>query len=117
MRWTNVGADGCEFISSHNSVVGWFVGYGPAVSSGSSTLTGPRSQQCERGMLWDMAPPFCRPDNIDLKNEEVRSRLAGDGTDELLDEWTTVRGRLAGDGMDEFVADDSSGDGSVDYGS
>ena len=25
-RWTNVGSDGVEFMSSHNAVVGWFVG-------------------------------------------------------------------------------------------
>ena len=76
-RWTNVGADGIEFISSHNAVVGWFVGYSLVQKKSSKTVTKSRGLQCEWGMRWAMVPPLCRPDNIEVKKHGGSAAAAG----------------------------------------
>ena len=86
-RWTNVGSDGVEFMSSHNAVVGWFGVYSPLYKKEHSMVR--KSQElCEWGMRWDMVPPLCRPDNIEEKSTEVRQQqqtTSSSSQDELED--------------------------------
>ena len=81
-RWTNVGPDGVEFLSSHNGVVGWFIGYATSVGRRTGCVTPSREQQAEWGMRWDLVPPLCRPDNIEAKNTQVRQQQAGSSHEE-----------------------------------
>ena len=61
-------------MSSHDAVVGFFVGYGPAESSATNHITFSRNNQAEVDLDWDMVPPFCRPDDIVTKNAELARR-------------------------------------------
>ena len=61
-------------MSSHDAVVGFFVGYGPAESNAKNHITLSRNNQAEVDLDWDMVPPFCRPDDIVTKNAELARR-------------------------------------------
>ena len=73
-RWTNIDQCAFEVMSSHDAVVGFFVGYGPAESNAKNHITLSRNNQAEVDLDWDMVPPFCRPDDIVTKNAELARR-------------------------------------------
>ena len=74
-RWTNIDQSAFEVMSSHDAVVGFFVGYGPVVSSNKkSHITKSRKKHAEVGLDWDMVPPICRPDDIKKKNAELERK-------------------------------------------
>ena len=80
-RWTNIDQCAFEVMSSHDAVVGFFVGYGPALSYNKTHITFSRRDQAEVGLDWNMVPPICRPDDLDKKNAEVarkRQERAGE---------------------------------------
>ncbi len=70
-KWTNVDPWGLEVISSHCSVVGFFIGYGPALGAKNSTITSSRQRQAERNVDWMALPPLCRQDDAEKKNREL----------------------------------------------
>ena len=76
-KWTNVDHWGVECISSHCSIVGFFVGYGPTRKA---HVTTSRQAFACKGLQWDLLPPLCRPDNVLEKNAWVaaeRAKLQG----------------------------------------
>ncbi len=58
-------------MSSHCSVVGFFIGYAPASGAKKSTITSSRQGQAERNVDWMALPPLCRPDDAEKKNREL----------------------------------------------
>ena len=70
-KWTNIDQCGIEVMSSHCSVVGFFIGYAPASGAKKSTITSSRQGQAERNVDWMALPPLCRPDDAEKKNREI----------------------------------------------
>ena len=70
-KWTNVDIWGLEVMSSHCSVVGFFIGYAPASGAKKSTITSSRQGQAERNVVWMAPPPRCRPGDAEKKNREI----------------------------------------------
>ena len=70
-KWTNVDPWGLEVMSSHCSVVGFFIGYAPASGAKQSTITSCRQGQAERNVDWMAFPPLCRPDDVEKQNREI----------------------------------------------
>ena len=70
-KWTSVDHWGVEVMSSHCSVVGFFIGYGPASGARKSTITQSRQAQAEHNVNWTAFPPLCRPDDAEKKNREI----------------------------------------------
>ena len=53
-RWTNIDQCAFEVMSSHDAVVGFFVGYGPAESNAKNHITLSRNNQAEVDLGWDI---------------------------------------------------------------
>jgi hypothetical protein len=70
-KWTNVSWDGSEMVSSHCSVVGFFIAYGPHTKK---MMCGSRDSMAAHNLDWKSLPPLCRPDNLDDKNREIEQK-------------------------------------------
>eukprot|EP00974_Lingulodinium_polyedra_P114789 11114904-Lingulodinium_polyedra.AAC.1 len=63
-----------EFVSSTCAIVGVLLGYSTGFGKGSSPICNSRIQQAAWEIDWNLVPPLCRADDIERKNEELRTK-------------------------------------------
>ena len=73
-RWTNMDSQCYEVISSGCAIVGFYVGYGVAMGKQTSDLCKSRKEDAETTINWDLMPPLCRPDDVEVKNTKIEEK-------------------------------------------
>ena len=63
-----------ESMSSGCAIVGFFIGYSVAMGKATSRLCGSRVHEAETTIDWMMMPPMIRPDDLEIRTEESKTK-------------------------------------------